>query len=157
MTGHEPVRSVAITMFPPALGQHVLLVPFQHPEPPDFDQIHGKPRFTESEWPSCCLRHHRGLPYRTYRALRMEVGLETAGRFWPLFLPATPDQLQFGSMGIEAAVWGRGWRCSGATPSGRSSCSHVSIIALASLAIRRAPWKGPGVMRRRSVPRGTVG
>ncbi len=40
---------------------------------------------------------------------------------------------------------------------GRFSASHTSTRASVSAAICASPWNGEGVMRRRSVPRGTVG
>ena len=41
MAGDEPVRRVAVAMLAPALGEHVLLLRFQHREPPDFFKIPG--------------------------------------------------------------------------------------------------------------------
>jgi CoA-transferase family III len=42
-------------------------------------------------------------------------------------------------------------------PNGRSSAFHVSTSACTRASIWASVWRGPGVMRSRSVPRGTVG
>src|SRR5882757_3367272 len=39
MAGDELVRRVAVAMLPPALGQHVFILRFQHREPPDLFKI----------------------------------------------------------------------------------------------------------------------
>jgi hypothetical protein len=45
MAGDELVRRVAVAMLPPALGQHVFILRFQHREPPDFLEITGQAGF----------------------------------------------------------------------------------------------------------------
>src|SRR5262249_30535559 len=43
MAGDEFVRRIAVAMLAPALGQHVLILRFQHRKPPDFLKIASKP------------------------------------------------------------------------------------------------------------------
>jgi hypothetical protein len=45
MAGDESVCGVPVAMLAPALGEHVLLLRFQHREPPDFLQITGQAGF----------------------------------------------------------------------------------------------------------------
>jgi hypothetical protein len=45
MAGDELVRSVAVALLPPMLGQHEFLLRIQHRKPPDFFRIGGKAGF----------------------------------------------------------------------------------------------------------------
>src|SRR6266536_5617203 len=62
---------------------------------------------------------------------------------------ATNTQLGFGQSPHSAA--------SALPPRGRASRRHTPTSASASASINASSWQGVGVMRSRSVPRGTVG